>query len=123
MTKTNIIAGDFNINWNKETSYREHLKHIAEYLGIRQKVKSATRITKSSKTLIDLVFSNNNNIKVQVLNNLKFSDHQTLHIINDRSKKNSVFKELVEVKDWSINTLKVLLTNCVSRKILKAFQK
>lgn len=101
MTKTNTIIGDFNINWSGNHANREKLLNLCNYLNIHQKVKSFTRITKSSKTLIDLVFSNNKNIKVQVLDNLKISDHQTLHIIDERLKNKFVFSETVEIKDWS----------------------
>lgn len=52
-----ILLGDFNINW-LDKSCRKKLKQITIKFHMVQMIKNATRITKSSQTLIDLMFTN-----------------------------------------------------------------
>ena len=49
--------GDFNINYNDSKSQKD-FKNVMKLNGFEQLVTSATRITKESSTLIDLIFSN-----------------------------------------------------------------
>ena len=75
--KINIVMGDFNINWMNASESR-HLKRITEGLGIRQIVNLPTRITRSSRTLIDHMYTNNYSVSTCIKNNLKISDHETI---------------------------------------------
>lgn len=50
--------GDFNLDLMIDTFYANKLKMEMTYLGMKQYVNQPTRIT-HSKTIIDLVFSNN----------------------------------------------------------------
>lgn len=52
-----IFQGDFNINW-LSNSNRQKLKMIYSKHNFHQIIKEPTRLTKSSKTLIDLIFTN-----------------------------------------------------------------
>jgi exonuclease III len=56
-TKEIILMGDFNINWNVKRE-RTTLKHITDYFNLTQMIKTPTRITNHSETLIDLLFTN-----------------------------------------------------------------
>lgn len=61
-----IITGDFNIDMRSGGFYAQKLVKELSALGIKQFVNDATRITKNSQTVIDLVFSNNRqNVRVQ----------------------------------------------------------
>ena len=55
--KDTIIMGDFNINYNDSKSHKE-FKNVMKLNGFKRLITSATRITKESSTLIDLIFSN-----------------------------------------------------------------
>ncbi len=52
-----ILMGDFNINWEDKSS-KKALKQITDRFDLTQLVKGPTRITSTSSTQIDLVFSN-----------------------------------------------------------------
>lgn len=52
-----IIMGDFNVNWEDRTD-RKNLKQISDNFDLTQVVKGPTKITQSTRTQIDLIFSN-----------------------------------------------------------------
>ncbi len=52
-----LLMGDFNINWIDKNG-RKKLKEITQKFNFTQMIEKATRITKTSQTLIDLVFTN-----------------------------------------------------------------
>ena len=80
LMKNLIIMGDFNIDLIKVDNYGEKLKSVMEKRGLHQLVKEPTRITQSSKTKIDLVFTNRSNISANVLNTPKLSDHSIIEL-------------------------------------------
>lgn len=49
--------GDFNIDWEDKTN-RKALKQITDNFDLTQLIIEPTRITTSSQTQIDLIFSN-----------------------------------------------------------------
>lgn len=48
--------GDFNLNWQDKTCKK--LKDIAKIFQMIQMIHKPTRITKSSQTLIEIIFAN-----------------------------------------------------------------
>ena len=52
-----LIMGDFNINW-EEKGTNKALQRIANKFDLTQQIKGPTRITSSSITQIDLIFTN-----------------------------------------------------------------
>lgn len=52
-----ILMGGFNINWEDKTN-RKALKQITDNFDLTQLISGPTRITTSSQTQIDLIFSN-----------------------------------------------------------------
>lgn len=52
-----ILMGDFNLNW-RDKKRRKKLKDIVKTFQMTQMICNPTRITKSSQTLIDLIFTN-----------------------------------------------------------------
>jgi exonuclease III len=75
-----IIVGDFNIDIKKLSPVSQNLKEIIQSFGMKQHVKQFTRISKDSKTLIDLVISNQKNVTISMDNKLKISDHELINI-------------------------------------------
>lgn len=49
--------GDFNLNWLDKIC-RKKLKDIANKFHLAQMIENPTRITRSSKTLLNLIFTN-----------------------------------------------------------------
>lgn len=52
-----ILMGDFNLNW-LDKSRRKKLNDIIKMFQMTQMISKPTRITKSSQTLLDLIFTN-----------------------------------------------------------------
>lgn len=61
-----MVIGDFNIDLMTDSFYAKKLQTEMLSVGMKQYVKEPTRITKDSRTIIDLIFANNNKI-VQVM--------------------------------------------------------
>lgn len=84
-----IIAGDFNVDWAKESIYRSKLEQIINDNGLKQLVKNYTRITRDTKTIIDYVITNNVNINVNISNSNKISDHEIIDINVENTNQNT----------------------------------
>ena len=70
-----IILGDVNLNWSNKSD-RKRLKEITDKFNFTQLVKGPTRITESSETQIDLVFSNKPERIIKTYNMITgMSDH------------------------------------------------
>lgn len=70
-----ILMGDFNINWEEKTN-RKALKRITDNSDVTQLIEGPTRITTSSQTQIDLIFSNRPERVVKSFNFITgLSDH------------------------------------------------
>ena len=75
-----IILGDFNINFNSNNSMANRLKNIITDSGFKQIIVEDTRVTSVSSTLIDLVITNDTNLKELPRNLPNLSDHRTLAV-------------------------------------------
>ncbi len=79
--------GDFNINWEDRHS-RKKLKQITDRFDLKQVVRGPTRITNSSKTQIDLIFTNRPERIVKSFNMLTgLSDHNLTLVTRKLTKK------------------------------------
>jgi len=76
-----ILMGDINVDFLKRNCH-ENIKTILQVNGLKQLVKSATRITEHSTTLIDIITSNNpTNIRETVVIPAAYSDHDMVGCI------------------------------------------
>lgn len=84
-----LIVGDFNIDWFQSNDvYKKNIERYVKRNGLKQLVNSPTRITKSSKTLIDFVITNSKKITVKTAPDFKITDHESVLInINIKIKK------------------------------------
>lgn len=78
---TAIIVGDFNINLKKDTYYSKIMKDTIYQHGLYQLVQDYTRITDTSKTLIDYIITNDKNLQHEVHLTPKVSDHSDHSIL------------------------------------------
>lgn len=82
-----IIASDININWKEdENRNTKKLKNEFSRIGFKQIVKQYIRITKDTRTVTDFVFTNMQGVTVQVKDEAKITDHETLMIIIDTER-------------------------------------
>lgn len=80
LNKINVICGDFNINIKKDSFYANKLLKLIEDNNLMQIVKQYTRVTSETRTLIDLVLTNSNNISCSVLEIDQITDHHMMAI-------------------------------------------
>lgn len=109
--KLNIIVGDFNIDVSKCSTYSDKLMKLINYYGLKQLVNDYTRVTNVSKTLIDLILTNEYNIKAEVLNNYIISDHNTI-VINELKNlllNKEIHKDITSWKNYNKDDLQNLL--------------
>lgn len=92
------IIGDFNINVHNAVhhSSKTRLLRSMNIHGLKQKVSKYTRIAHGSKTLIDLLFTDNNTIKVNVIKNHQIADHKSLAIFKVHKVKERVIRTIID---------------------------
>lgn len=85
------IMGDLNIDVGVSSFYEDKLIKLMKNIGLSQKVKDYTRITEISKSIIDLVFTNDEEAQVEVRRTPKITDHDiiSLAVIKSRQMNNS----------------------------------
>ena len=78
-TSTEIqIMGDMNVNYLKRNNHID-VKSILSLYGFKQMIKSATRVTKETSTLIDLILTNNPHVIIDTaVIPISFSDHDLI---------------------------------------------
>lgn len=92
---TIYIIGDFNINCHQsnrtDTTYKNKLIRLMNFYGLKLTINEFTRVTQTSKTMIDLLFTNNNTVVATVSDDDMIADHKSMII-----KKQSVVKRIVK---------------------------
>lgn len=78
-----ILLGDFNIDVSRENHYSKRLLRNMKSMGLKQYVQEPTRVTKESKTIIDLVFSNFY-VKTDVLITPKITDRHIFKLVTNK---------------------------------------
>lgn len=76
-----IVINNFNIDLHIDLYYANKLVTEMQYLRMRQYIRKPTRVMKNSRTLIDLVFSNDK-IESKVIHIPRITDHSFIIIIN-----------------------------------------
>ena len=122
-----ILIGDFNCDWsqisNNANTQTKKLAELAKTLQFEQLIKEPTRVTKNSKTLIDVAFTNKPEIiaKSGVVH-IGISDHSLIFIQRKISIQRKVSK-IIKIRqfknydagdfkyDLAMNTQKISLTN------------
>lgn len=73
-----LILGDFNFDLLKESFYGNAIQRVFFKHAMYQSINEPTRITATSRTLIDYCVSNNKGIKGKVRHTPKLSDHSMI---------------------------------------------
>lgn len=82
-----MLVGDFNIDLLKNTTYSRKMKQVIKSFGLKQHVKTPTRITATSKTIIDFVITNYQDIETEICDVHRISDHAIIRVCNINSEK------------------------------------
>ena len=81
-----MIVGNFNIDFGKSSPDKQGLTVFKKKFYLKQLIKTPTRITNKSKTLIDLIFTNVKSVKNSgVLSNI-MSDHLPVFLIKKHTR-------------------------------------
>jgi endonuclease/exonuclease/phosphatase family metal-dependent hydrolase len=86
-TGTIVFMGDFNLNLFHSTYYVNGYRNIIYKYGLYQIIQQTTRVTYDSATLIDHVLTNVKNIRYEIHNTPRISDHSIVKIKINESRK------------------------------------
>lgn len=76
-----IFIGDFNIRWDIiDDTYSKRLHNISRHFGLKQFISQPTRITDTTSSIIDLLFTNCYEIQVNMQIAPKITDHEIIGI-------------------------------------------
>lgn len=92
------VMGDLNIDMSKNSFYEHRLLKQMNDIGLKQIVNEYTRVTQESKTIIDVVFTNNTETDIEIKRTPKMSDHDMVNIKIKTNKKNIKKDEKVSYK-------------------------
>ena len=96
-----IFIGDFNIDLSKNNFYSEKLRKLILENGLYQNVKNFTRVTNQSSTIIDLLITNNKNLKPQVHMTPKITDHNIITLeVDIKEDKENIIKFYRDYKNF-----------------------
>lgn len=110
-----ILLGDFNVNWFDKTN-RKKLKSVANNHDLSQLIEGPTRITKSTETCTDQVFSNRKDRIYKTYNMVTGqSDHNLILLSRKLSKNRYVHpfnksSEQLKIPKSEINNLERVLS-------------
>ena len=91
-----VIMGDMNINYrNRQSKAFEALKEFERVYNLAQLIKDPTRITPKTKTTIDLIWSNANNVQNSGVLDTILSDHMPVYMTKKKARENKEFKYLM----------------------------
>jgi len=74
ITREYIVIEDFNSDFMLDLFYTRKLQTILLSMRMKQYVEKSTRITKDSRSVINLIFSNKK-LKVSIIHEPKITDH------------------------------------------------
>lgn len=99
-----IIMGDFNIDWRSDQdTYTKRLKRCVTDMGMIQIVDDYTHTAKDVKTVIDLVITNDRELKADILGEPTYMNHKTIKLgleLEDNGKKiRKVRKQVVSERE------------------------
>ena len=70
-----ILCGDWNINFLQNSEQLETLQNVLVFYNLINTVTTATRVTKKSASLLDVMMLNHNPGQYSIYINLGYSDH------------------------------------------------
>lgn len=110
LNKFNIIAGDLNIDMNKENKYRKIAIDLFDKYELTLNNKFITRENNNNGTLIDVILTNKNDmILSDVLENEKITDHNTINILFNQD--NDINSKKINIISWKNYNKENLITN------------
>ena len=120
-TKELVFLGDLNINYaSKGHPDTKKLVSWQNKLGLTQHIKTSTRQTKVSRSILDLVFTNMDSCTTAGTINLNISDHQPVYFIKKKLK--DVRTKICFRGRSYLGYNKELLSDCLTNEIKAEFR-
>lgn len=94
------ICGDFNVNLMTRSTYSNKISNVIRSMGLKQIISDPTRVTETSRSLIDYVITNDYNMNATVLLSDKITDHSTI-VFNVGSVKVCKGKSVEKLIDYA----------------------
>ena len=106
-----IFLGDYNVNWADKKA-KTKLKAAMEKFKYKQLIDKATRITRKTETLIDLIFTNRPERVIKTYNLITgLSDHNMTLVVRKLSHKRLVHHDRTENKSSTTGIPRRNITN------------
>lgn len=107
--KFQLVCGDYNIDVKKVDNNTKKLIETCNQYNLVQLITDFTRETNKSATTIDLVFTNENEVKYETDNYNIVTDHKIIYIgipnISNQDQHKQNFKEICSWKNYSVDRL------------------
>ena len=114
-----FLLGDFNINYaTDETRNKHKLRTFELKFNLVQLIKSPTRTTTSTQTIIDWIYTDSANISQSGTLNINMSDHLPVFLVRKKSRtkierhktsgrsyiryNKDIFNQLLDQQDWTV---------------------
>lgn len=105
---TIYIIGDFNINChqsNRTDTYKNRIVRLMNFYGLKLAINKFTRVTQTSKTMIDLFFTNNNTVSAEVSDDDVIADHKSITLKKQSTARQIGKKTVVDKSKYSKEAL------------------
>ena len=121
MAKEVVFLGDFNINYlSKKADDTKNLISWQTKMGLSQVIKSHTRVSQKSKSLIDLIITDIEHCAAAGVINLHISDHQPVYLIKKKAR-DLRSRESFKGRSY-IHYTKELLSDALTNEIKRGFR-
>ena len=111
--KETIILGDLNVDYNKRNDHKS-IKDLFNLVGLKQLIQEFTRVTDSSRTIIDVIFTSHQDcIKETVVIPMGISDHDVIGVNRKINNNHYVPRNITmrNYKNYNANHFKEAIKN------------
>ena len=115
------MCGDWNLKFMLDNIRIQEIKNLLESYNLINIVRSPTRITPSSESLIDVIVTNKDNSELEIcVVNLGFSCHlaQVVKLYTGKGNRGDKIVLRRQLTNCNIEELKNLLRNCERRYLI-----
>ena len=96
-----IVTGDFNINMLSLDNRKQNFLHMTECYGLRQLINRPTRVTSTTSSLIDHIYTNISSYNIQSgCINVEIADHFPVYAIFEKFKSPASNKKYVTCRNF-----------------------
>ena len=111
-----IMLGDLNIDYkNKQTPNYKKLIFFQKSNSLQQHIKTATRHTAKSSTVLDIALTSSPHIIAAGTININISDHQPIYIIRKKERNNKAKRQMFKGRSYRDYDRQVYMDNLVDR--------